>query len=78
VNALTVSEAKPQLGRLVDQALRSKPVFIRRGNQFVQLVPAAASEPIPVLPPGALGRRPEDIAFLTATAAADESKPYSR
>src|ERR1035438_10576022 len=51
---LTVTEAKPRLGNLVDRALRSEPIFLRRGKRIIQIVPAAMPDPIPVLPEGAL------------------------
>ena len=75
---LTVSEAKPRLGALVDQALKSNPVFIRRGRQVVQLVPAVMPEPIPFFPEGALARSAAEIAQLTSMTTAAESQPYRR
>lgn len=54
MKTMTVSEAKGVLGRLVDQALKSKAVFIRRGERVVQLVPAVMPDPVPVYPKGAL------------------------
>lgn len=63
-NTLTVSDAKGVLGRLVDEALKSKPVFIRRGGRVVQLVPAVMPEPTPVNPLGSPGRKAERNALL--------------
>ena len=54
---MTVSKAKGVLGRLVDDALKSKPVFIRRGARVVQIVPAVMPDPVPVYPNGALARK---------------------
>jgi hypothetical protein len=73
--ALTVSDAKPMLGKLVDRALRSEPVFIRRGHQFVQIVPAVMPSPVPVYPPGALTRTDADVAALMQTFDDDEAAP---
>ena len=67
MKTMTVTEAKGVLGRLVDQALKSKPVFIRRGERVVQLVPAVMPEPVSVLPAGALARDADHIAFLQNT-----------
>jgi len=78
MKTLTVSEAKPSLGHWVDQALKSKQVFIRRGGQVVQLVPAALPGPIPVFPEGALRRSDAEIKRLSSTATKDESAPYRR
>lgn len=63
---LTVTEAKPRLGNLVDRALRSEPIFLRRGRRVVQIVPAAMPEPVPVLPEGALTMTDERVAFINS------------
>lgn len=42
VKALTVSEARPQLGRLLDRAATGKPVYLRRGDRLLRLSPVAA------------------------------------
>jgi hypothetical protein len=50
---LTVSDAKPKLGRLMDRVLKDgKPIVIRRGKRFVQLSEYAVPEPIPQRPAG--------------------------
>lgn len=50
---LTVSTAKPKLGRLLDRVLKKgAPVVIRRGNRFVQLSEYVLPDPIPERPPG--------------------------
>jgi hypothetical protein len=50
---LTVSTAKPKLGRLLDNVLKKgAPVVIRRGNRFVQLSEYVLPEPIPERSPG--------------------------
>ena|SRR5271157_6019737 len=73
---LTVTEAKPRLGNLVDRALRSEPIFLRRGRRIVQIVPAAMPDPIPVLPEGALTMTDERVAFINSMAA--EADPLDR
>ena len=78
MDSITVSNAKPQLGRLVDRALKFQPVFIRRGRQVVQLVPAVMPDPIPYYPEGALTRSPERLAALMQTFTTDESEPRKR
>ena len=78
MNTMTVSEAKPQLGHLIDEALKSKPVFIRRGRLVVQIVPAVFPDPIPVFPEGSLARSDEALAELTQTFTEDESEPFVR
>jgi hypothetical protein len=50
---LTVSAAKPKLGRLLDRVLRrGEPVIIRRGSRFVQITEYLVPDPIPQRPPG--------------------------
>ena len=44
VNALTVSEARSQLGRLLDRAVTGKPVYLRRGDGRVRLAPVARAQ----------------------------------
>jgi hypothetical protein len=74
--SLTVTEAKGILGRLVDDALKAKPVFIRRGSRVVQLIPAVMSEPIPIFPEGALAMTDERVAFINSTPA--DARPLAR
>lgn len=73
---LTITEAKPRLGNLVDRALRSETIFLRRGGRIVQIVPAAVPDPIPVIPEGALTMTEDRIAFINSMP--DESDPLSR
>src|SRR5438270_912721 len=48
---MTVSAAKPKLGRLLDRVLKEgKPVVIRRGNRFVQLSEYVVPMPTPIIP----------------------------
>ena len=51
-NALSVSQARSKLGRLLDQAARGKPVYIRRGEHRLCIDLVAEREPIPMRPFG--------------------------
>jgi antitoxin (DNA-binding transcriptional repressor) of toxin-antitoxin stability system len=73
---LTVTEAKPRLGNLVDRALRAEPIFLRRGKRMVQIIPAAVPDPIPVLPEGALTMTEDRIAFINSMPA--DADPMAR
>lgn len=75
MKTLTVSEAKGGLGRHVDRALRGEGVFIRRGDRFVQIIPAVVPDPIPVYAPGALVRSDDDVALLMSMSTDDEHLP---
>ena len=77
MKTMTVTAAKPILGDLVDRALNSELVYIRRGQQLVRLVPAVLTEALTVWPEGAFDRSPSEIAFLTQTTHADESAPFT-
>jgi len=76
MKTLTVNEAKGVLGQLVDQALKSKPVFIRRGERVVQIVPAAMPDPVEVYPPGAMEMTDARVAFINSMP--DEPEPVKR
>ena len=53
MNYLTVSAAKPKLGKLMDRVLKKgEPLIIRRGNRFLQLTEYVMPEPIPERPSG--------------------------
>lgn len=50
---MTLSTAKPKLGRLMDRVLKKgEPVIIRRGTRFVQISEYVVPEPIPQRPAG--------------------------
>jgi hypothetical protein len=50
---LTLSSAKPRMGRLMDRVLkRGEPVIIRRGKRFVQITEFVVPDPIPGRPIG--------------------------
>ena len=52
MDILTVSQAKPKIGQLIDRALRGEPVLIRKGAYLVQLTEYIVPEPIPQRPAG--------------------------
>lgn len=75
---LTVSAAKPRLGRLLDKVLKTGgPVVIRRGNRFVQLSEYVLPEPIPQRPPGffAVQESPAEHARANRLAALSPDRP---
>lgn len=59
---LTLSQAKPRMGRLIDRALHGEPVVIRKGSRLVQLTEYVVPEPIPERPVGYFQRRSTDYA----------------
>ena len=51
-NALTVSQARSKLGRLLDQAAKGKSVYVRRGEHLLRIDRVTGWEPVPVRPFG--------------------------
>ncbi|MBI4026627.1 MAG: hypothetical protein HY360_16705 [Verrucomicrobia bacterium] len=52
MKALSISEAKRDLGRVADQALQGEPVFIMRKARILTLREYHLPEPLPVRPSG--------------------------
>lgn len=52
LKALTVSQAKPRLGNLLDQAGNGESVYLRRKERLYRIDPVAEVEPIPCRPFG--------------------------
>ena len=75
---LTVTSAKPKLGRLMDRVLRrGEPVVIRRGKRFVQLSEYIVPEPIPQRPVGffAVEETPAEYERANRLAALSPDRP---
>lgn len=75
---MTVSTAKPKLGRLMDRVLKKgEPVIIRRGKRFVQLSEYVLPEPIPQRPAGyfAASETPEEYKRANRLAALSPDRP---
>ncbi len=64
---LTLSQAKPKMGRLIDRALEGEAVVIRKGSRLVQLTEYVVPAPIPERPVGYFRRRPADYAIANQT-----------
>jgi hypothetical protein len=52
LKTLTVSQAKPQLGKLLDRAGSGQAIFIRRKDRLFRIEAIAEYEPIPDRPLG--------------------------
>ena len=66
IKALTVSQAKPKLGRLLDQATKGASIYLRRKHQLFRIEPVELPEPVPSRPVGFFSFGPDDE--LTALA----------
>jgi len=75
---LTLSIAKPKLGRLMDRVLKKgESVVIRRGKRFVQLSEYVVPEPIPQRPVGyfAVPETPAEYERANRLAALSPDRP---
>jgi hypothetical protein len=75
---LTVSTAKPKLGRLMDRVLKKgEPVIIRRGNRFLQISEYVVPDPIPQRPAGyfAVAETPAEYERANRLAALSPDRP---
>ncbi len=71
VKALTVSQAKPKLGRLLDQAGAGQEVYLRRKERLYRVELVTEIEPIPHRPFGyfnTVGKDPLDSLINAAPA----------
>jgi hypothetical protein len=66
---LTLSQAKPKIGRLIDRALLGETVLIRKGGRLVQLTECAVPEPIPARSVGYFRRPASGDALANLSAA---------
>jgi hypothetical protein len=75
---LTVSSAKPKMGRLMDRVLKKgEPVIIRRGKRFVQISEYVVPDPIPQRPVGyfAAEESPQEYERADRLAALSPDRP---
>jgi len=75
---MTVSTAKPKLGRLMDRVLKKgEPLIIRRGKRFVQITEYVVPEPIPQRPVGyfAVPETPQEYELANRLAALSPDRP---
>jgi hypothetical protein len=72
LKALTVSEAKPMLGRLLDKAGDGQAVYLRRKNRLFRIDPV---EPIPNRPTGYFAVEDHDPMVALANSAPASFKP---
>jgi hypothetical protein len=75
LKALTVSEAKPKLGRLLDQAGDGKAVYLRRKKRLFRIEAVTEIEPIPNRPAGYFAVEDHDQMVALANSAPASFKP---
>lgn len=52
VKTIRISEAKRNFSKVFARARRGETIILQNGNEFMQLVPCAMPEPIPLRPAG--------------------------
>ena len=77
LKALTVSEAKPQLGALLDRAGSGQAVYLRRKDRLFRIEPITEIEPIPDRPFGSFPVEEGDPLVGLANAAPESFTPES-
>jgi len=51
-NALTITQARSKLGRLADQAVKGKSVYLKRGNHLLRLERVTGRSTVAIRPAG--------------------------
>jgi len=69
LQTLTVSQAKPLLGKLLDKAGNGQSVYLRRKERLYRIEPVAEVEPIPNRPFGFFAVEPGDPMIALANSA---------
>jgi len=75
MKALTVSQAKPKLGSLLDQVTKGRTVYLRRKDRLFRIEPVEQPEPIPVRPAGYFDFSEEDDLVKLANRATPSFTP---
>jgi antitoxin (DNA-binding transcriptional repressor) of toxin-antitoxin stability system len=66
VKTIKISEAKRNFGRIFARVKRGETIILQNGNDFMQLVPCAVPELVPIRPAGYFALDEEDAAFINA------------
>ena len=77
LKALTVSEAKPKLGSLLDKVGKGHSVYLRRKERLYRIEPVAEVEPIPIRPFGFFMIEAADPMIALANAAPASFTPVT-
>lgn len=76
LKALTVSQVKPKLGKLLDEVGEGGTVYIRRKDRLYRIEPVAEIEPIPSRPFGFFGVEERDPMVPLANSAPPHFTEY--
>lgn len=73
MKTIRISEAKRNFTRIFARAKRGETVILQNGDDYMQLVPCAVSDPAPVYPVGSFRHTEEVVAMINA--APTDSRP---
>ncbi len=66
VKTIKISEAKRNFGRLFAKAKRGEVIILQNGEDYVQLVPCAVPDPVPVRPKGYFQPTEDEISAINS------------
>lgn len=69
MKTIKISEAKRNFGRIFARAKRGETIILQNGNDYMQLVPCAVPELVPIRPAGYFVLDAEDVAFINSSPA---------
>lgn len=64
VKTIKIGEAKRNFGKLFARAKRGETIILQNGADYMQLVPCAVSDPVPIYPVGRIRHTDEEIAHI--------------
>lgn len=66
MKTIKISEAKRNFTRIFARAKRGETIILQNGNDYMQLVPCAVSDPAPIYPVGAFRHTDEEVAMINS------------
>ncbi|MBL9204874.1 MAG: type II toxin-antitoxin system Phd/YefM family antitoxin [Opitutaceae bacterium] len=66
MKTIKISEAKRNFMKIFARAKRGETIILQNGNDYMQLLPCAVSDPAPVYPVGTLRHTDEEVALINA------------
>lgn len=67
MKTIRISEAKRNFGRIFARAKRGEIIILQNGSDFMQLVPCAVPDPVPIRPAGYFQPSEEEITAINAS-----------
>ena len=67
VKTIKISEAKRNFSKIFARVKRGETIVLQNGRDFVQLVPCAMPDAVPLMPVGTYRRNEEEVAQINAS-----------